>query len=335
MDWNGKKVLVTGPSGFIGSNLTRELLKRNAEVYAIDNFSYIDEDKSKRKNDFFSKIKLIIGNVTEDAPWLKVPEDIEYIFHFAAPSSITNYKREPERCYKETVFGFWKALEFAKNHKNVKKVVYPSTGSLYAGNEFPLNEQIYPKPRNLYAAAKMACEGLACSYSDFVKSIGLRIFAGYGPGEEWKKDFGSIVFLFLNDLMHGEKPVIWGDGKQTRDFVYIGDVVEGIVRAAEVDYIGRINIGTGVETSFNDMVDIMKRELGIEQETEHIPKEANYVENLKADTTLMKEVLRIEPMSLSEGINKYVKYLRENTDSGKNAKIASLIKELNNEIVKT
>ena len=311
MDWKDKKILINGASGFIGSNLVKKFLELGAKIYSIDNFSYIDGEKSKRKNNFFDKIVLIEGNVSEDEPWKKVPLDIDYIFHFAAPSSITNYKREPERCYRETVYGFWKALEFAKNNKSVKKVVYPSTGSLYAGNEFPLNENVYPKPRNLYASAKMACEGLAGNYKGLVNSIGIRIFAGYGPGEEWKKDFGSIVFLFLNDLMKGNKPIIWGDGKQTRDFVYIKDIVEGVKKAAEADYEGIINIGTGIETSFNDMIEIIKEELGIEGETEHIPKEANYVENLKADTKLMKKILGIETVSLKDGLKEYINYLKQ------------------------
>ena len=186
MDWQNKKILITGVSGFIGSNLTKELLKQGAEIYAIDNFSYIDSDMAKEKLlNVFKDINIIEVDVSTNDPWGKVPKDIEYIFHFAAPSSVTLFKRESEKCFKETSLGLLRALEFAKQN-NVKKVIYPSTGSLYAGNEMPHNEKVYPKPRNLYAAAKFACEGLANSYSDFVKSIGLRIFAGYGPGEEWK-----------------------------------------------------------------------------------------------------------------------------------------------------
>lgn len=309
---NKSKVLVTGPSGFIGSNLTKGLLKKGAEVYAIDNFSYIDADLArKRLSDIFNQIRIIEGDVSKKGTWDKVPRDIEYIFHFAAPSSITLFKNNPEKCFHETFFGLYNALEFAKNNPSVKKVIYPSTGSLYAGNELPHGEYIYPKPRNSYAAAKMACEGLASSYSDFVKSIGLRIFAGYGPGEEWKKDFGSVLFLFIRDYMNGKAPEIWGDGNQTRDFVYIDDLIKIIMKAVEIDYTGIVNVGTGRATSFAKLLEIIKETLGTEIKPTYIPKEKNYVENLKADISLMKKIFEIEPILPEEGIKRFIDYLKK------------------------
>ena len=160
MDWKDKKVLVNGASGFIGSNITKELLSRGAIVYSIDNFSYTDYEKFKDKLDFLKKINIIEGDVSKHESWAKVPKDIDYIFHFAAPSSITLFKKTPEKCLSETIFGLYEALEFAKQNKT-KKLVYPTSGSNYAGNEMPHRENIYIKPRNSYAAGKMACEGLA------------------------------------------------------------------------------------------------------------------------------------------------------------------------------
>jgi len=287
MDWKNKKVLVNGVTGFIGSNLAKELLDRGAKVYSIDNFSYIDLEMARKKLDFLKTIGIIEGDVSTKEPWEKVPKDIEYIFHFAAPSSITLFEKGPEKCFTETSLGLLKTLEFAKQN-HVKKVVYPSTGSSYAGNEMPHNEFIYPKPRNLYAAAKFACEGLANSYSDFVKSVGLRIFAGYGPGEEWKKDFGSVLYLFIRDYMDGNPPEVWGDGEQTRDFIYIDDIVKCSLAAAEVDYNGILNIGTGKAVSFKELLQIIKESLGMEIDPTFVPRQQNYVENLKADTDLFK-----------------------------------------------
>ena len=309
MDWNGKKVLINGVTGFIGSNLARKLLNLGAIIYSIDNFSYIDIEIAKKKLDFLNKIMVIGGDVSKKETWEKVPSDIDYIFHFAAPSSITLFKREPEKCLKETKFGLFWALEFSKYH-NVKKLIYPSTGSLYAGNEMPHKESIYPKPRNLYAAAKMACEGLASSYSDFVKSLGLRIFAGYGPGEEWKKDFGSVLYLFIKDYMNGKAPEVWGDGNQTRDFVYIDDIISIIMKAAEIEYTGVVNVGTGRATTFARLLEIIKGTLGTEIKPTYIPKEKNYVENLKADTNLMKKIFGIELILPEEGIKKFIDYLK-------------------------
>lgn len=315
MDWKGKKVLITGPSGFIGSNILRELLSRGAEVYAIDNFSYIDHKIAKKKlSPLFKQIKMIKGDVSEKKTWKRVPKDIEYIFHFAAPSSITLFKKDPERCYHETVFGFWNALEFAKQN-GVKKVVYPSSGSNYAGNKMPHKESIHLKPKNIYAAAKVACDGLASSYSDFIKCTGLRVFGGYGPGEEWKKDFGSVVYLFMRDYMNGKAPEIWGDGSQTRDFVYVGDIVKAAIRAAEIEYQGVINVGTGKSVSFKELLKMVKRSVRAEKDPVFIPKESNYVENLEADTTLMKKLLGIDPILPSEGIPMFVNYLKNHSSS--------------------
>jgi len=310
MDWQGKKVLVNGVSGFIGSNVVRELLNKGAEVWSIDNFSYIDSDISKSKlSEIMKKIHLIEGDVSKKETWDKVPKNIEYIFHFAAPSSITLFKRHPEKCYNETVFGFWNVLEFAKNN-GVKKVIYPSSGSNYAGNEFPHREDIYPRPRNIYAATKIACEGLANSYSDFVKIVGLRIFGGYGPGEEWKKDFGSVLYLFIRDYLEGKAPVIWGDGTQTRDFIYIEDIVKMVIKSAEVDYTGVVNIGTGKAISFRELLETIKDATKLEINPEFVPQDKNYVDNLEADVTLMKSLFGIEPINPREGIKKFVEYLK-------------------------
>jgi len=311
MDYKGKKVLVNGITGFIGSNLARELLKMGAEVYSINNFSYISYDKAKKGLDFLDKIKIIGGDVLHQDSWERLPKDIEYVFHFAAPSSIVLFKKYPEKCWNETVFGLYNALEFCKKN-GVKKLIYPSSGSVYSGNEMPHVETLYPKPRNLYAAAKVACESLANSYSDFVKSIGLRIFVAYGPGEEWKGDFGSAPYLFIQDLMNGKIPEIWGDGEQTRDLVYIDDVVKMIIKAAEVEQTGIVNIGTGESISFKDLCKKIKYILNSDIEPQFVPKkDSNYLEHIKADVTLNKKLFGITPISADEGIKKFVKYLQE------------------------
>ncbi|MGA2130348.1 MAG: NAD-dependent epimerase/dehydratase family protein [Candidatus Pacearchaeota archaeon] len=309
MDFKGKKVLVTGVTGFIGSNLSRELLKRGAEVYSIHNFSYVNYEMAKKKLDFLDKVTIIQGDVSQKDSWDKLPKDIEYIFHFAAPSSIVLFKKFPEKCYNETVWGLYRAFEFAKAN-GIKKVVYPSSGNVYSGNDMPHIETIYPKPKNLYAAAKVACEAIASSYADFVKSLGLRISAGYGPGEEWKGDFGSAPFLFIRDLMNEKSPEVWGDGSQTRDFIYIDDVVSMIIKSAEIDYTGIVNVGSGGEVSFRDLIEKIKGILNSKVEPVFVPKEINYVERIKADVTLNKKLFGINPISLDEGLKKFINYLK-------------------------
>ena len=310
MEWKDKKILINGASGFIGSNLIKEFLSLGAKIYSIDNFSYIDSKKAMEKIDYWGEIILIGGDVSKKETWEHVPKDIEYIFHFAAPSSITLFNRNPEQCFNETTYGLWHALEFAKQN-NVKKVIYPSTGSLYAGNEMPHHEEVCPKPNNLYAAAKVACEGLARSYSDFVKSMGLRLFAGYGPGEEWKKDFGSVLYLFITDYLKGNPPEIWGDGSQTRDFVYIEDFAKIIRKSAEIEETGVVNVGTGKSISFKEILEIIKEILQTDITPTFVPKTKNYIEKLEADTTKMNKLFDITLQTPSPGIEKYINYLKE------------------------
>ena len=309
MDWKNKKVLITGVSGFLGSNLGRELLNQGAEIYSIDNFSYIDYELTKKKVSLINEVVIISGDVSKKETWDKVPIDIEYIFHLAGPSSITLFKKYPEKCYKETIFGLYNVLEFAKKN-NVKKVVYTSTGSLYAGNRMPHKEDLYPIGYNLYAAAKIACEALANSYSNNVKNLGLRVFAGFGPGEERKKDFASVICLFARDALEGKKPIVYGDGNQIRDFVYIDDVVKALIRGAEIDETGIINVGTGKGISFNEIWKTIKDHLGIDIDPEYIGKDVNYVEELEADTFKMRKILKINPQPTEEGIPKFIDYLR-------------------------
>jgi len=309
MDWKDKKVLITGISGFLGSNLGRELLNQGAKIYSVDNFSYIDYETTKKKVPIINEVFIISGDISSKETWDNVPSDIEYIFHLAGPSSITLFKRYPERCYYETIFGLYNVLEFAKKN-GIKKVIYTSTGSLYAGNRMPHREELYPIGYNLYAAAKIACEALANSYSNHVKNLGLRVFAGFGPGEERKKDFASVICLFAKDALEGRRPVIWGDGNQIRDFVYVEDVVKALIRGIEIEETGIINVGTGKGITFNEIWKTIKDHLGTSIEPEYIEKELNYVEELEADIFKMRRILKVSPMSTEEGIRKFLDYLK-------------------------
>ena len=309
MDWKDKKVLVNGVTGFLGSNIARNLLNMGAQIYSIDNFTYTNVEMAKKKLVFLDKIKIIKADVSKQESWEEVPKDIDYIFHFAAPSSIVLFKKFPEICYNETFWGLYNAFEFAKKNK-VKKVIYPSSGSVYSGNVLPHSESVYPKPTNLYAACKLACEGLASSYSNFVKIVGLRISASYGPGEEWKEDFGCAPFLFIRDLIAGKAPEIWGDGKQTRDFVYVDDAVSMIIKSAEIDYTGLINIGSGEETSFKELVAKIKKILNSDVEPTYIPREVSYVERIKVDMARNNTLFGIKTISMDEGLKNFIDYLK-------------------------
>lgn len=299
-----KNILVTGATGFIGSNLIKALVDHN-DITGVDSFEYSSRDNTK---DIQKLITFIEADISKWDNFGKFPKNIDYVFHFGAPSSIVLYNEKLRECYNETVNGALNVFEFAKAN-GVKKVIQPSSGSLYAGNDFPHNEMVYPVPRNSYAAAKLACEGIASFYSNLVDSVSLRIFAGYGYREEKKGTFASVVCMFMKDIMNGKSPLVIGDGKQERDFVFINDVVAAAVKASEIDYKGIVNVGTGVSTSFNSLIDIINEVTGNNLKPIYIPKENSYVEKLRADTTLMQKTFGFKPTSLREGATKFYEYL--------------------------
>uniref|UniRef100_A0A7C5UVG1 NAD-dependent epimerase/dehydratase family protein n=1 Tax=candidate division CPR3 bacterium TaxID=2268181 RepID=A0A7C5UVG1_UNCC3 len=297
-----KKVLVTGAAGFIGQNLVNRLLNEGAYVIAFDNFSY---GKKENLSKFVNEI--IIGDVANKEDLDKV-KDVDYVFHFGAPSSVILFNRDPVSCFHTTVCGFLNILEWAKK-RNIEKLIYPSSGSVYGNTSLPQSEDMLPKPVNLYCVAKLACETLAKNYFNEVPSVGLRIFAGYGPGEEHKKDFASVITLFLRSILNNQAPVIYGDGTQKRDFVYIDDVINSIIASVKEGVKNTIiNVGSGKSYSFNEALDILSSILGKTIKAIYINRPTNYLENTLADITKMKKILKISPLSLEEGLKKYLTY---------------------------
>jgi len=269
-------------------------------VFVVDNFStgdiknivgYADEIMNKNcgDEDFVEKFK---------------EKEIDYIFHFGAPSSVILFNKNPTKRVQETLFGFTNIMELARA-LGVKKVVYPSSGSVYGNIPIPQSEDMTPKPANLYGVCKLACEKKAKLYDD-VPSVGLRIFAGYGPLEDHKGEIASVVTLFLKAILRDERPVIYGDGNQRRDFVYIDDVVDAILRAAENNVAGVLNVGSGENYSFNEATDLITNLLGKNIMPLYISKPDNYLENTLADTKEMNEHLEINPLTLKEGLSRYL-----------------------------
>ena len=297
-----KKILITGIYGFLGKHLALKLHDNN-EIIGINL-----PNRSNNLQKELDNITIIEGDVSENNTLEKINSDIDLILHFGSPTSVILFKQDPTRYFNNTINGMKNILEFAKK-KSIKKLIYPSSASVYAKNLPPHTENIIPKPSNPYGTAKVECENLARSYNDTVNSIGLRIFAVYGPGEETKKNLSSVINLFLEDVKNNKNPVIFGDGTQTRDFIYIDDVITAIINATELPQQGIINVGSGIPTSFNQVIEKINKIIGKKLNPEYIKKESNYVEKLQADTRLMENVLKINPIPIELGMSKFAKYL--------------------------
>lgn len=306
MRWRSKLVLLTGAAGFIGSHVLRRLMREGADIIAVDDLSVGTKENIKFFNGEFYALDVSEKSFTQ----LMKRYNFDFIFHFGAPSSVILFNKDPEDMFRKTVSGFLNIMELAVEN-SCRKVVYTSSGSIYGEAFPPHSEVVTPKPVNLYGIAKLTCERIAHYYSRVkdVKSVGLRIFAGYGPGENHKKEFASPVTIFLNFILNDESPIVFGDGTQGRDFVYIDDVVEAIIRCAERDTPPIINVGSGKVYPFNDVIRLINELLGKDIRPKYVAKPVNYLEITQADITLMKNILGITPLDLKEGLKKYLKQL--------------------------
>jgi UDP-glucose 4-epimerase len=300
MNWKNKKVLITGAAGFLGAHLATRLLKEGAHVIALDNLSY------GKKENIPHGVEVLIGDVL-NKKLLNRLKDVDYVFHLASPSSVILFNNDPISCTHITICGLVNILEWAKD-VNVRKLIFPSSGSVYGRIPLPQSEDMNPRPVNMYGISKLTCENIIEKYSDDISYVILRIFAGYGPGEEHKKEFASVITLFLNDIVNDKSPIMYGDGSQKRDFVYIDDIIEAIVRATETVKNEIINVGSGKAYTFNQVVDMINHFLGKNVKPVHINKPRNYLENTLADVRKLQTLLDIKPLDLKDGLIRYLSY---------------------------
>jgi len=295
------KLLVTGGAGFIGSNLVKKLANEH-EVVILDNFHTGSMENLKPIE---HRVRIVNAPCKEISKLdLLAPK---VIFHIGIYSSSPMYKENPF-LVGEAINDAIAVFEFAKN-KGVEKVMFASSSSIYDGLPLPFKENMVPKVTDYYTEARLAIERIAELYHSLygVKSVRLRLFSVYGPGEEFKGRYMNIVSqMLLNDEFN-----IYGDGEQTRDFVYVEDVVKAFLSAMKANIDCEvINIGTGRETSFNEVAQLVSQIKPLK--VNYLPNPiSNYVQRTKADISLAKEKLGWEPeIKLEAGIRKTYEYYK-------------------------
>ena len=294
---NGMKVLVTGGAGCVGSNLVRELVKHNNKIFVLDN---LHTGNVLNIDGVMDKIELKVLD-TEDIFQVEFNPDV--IFHLGMYSSTPMYK-ENRNLVRKVVDGTIQVLEFAKRH--YARVVLASSSSIYNGHPVPQNEEMVPKVTDFYTEARLSAERLTELYTKMIglSAACLRFFSVYGPGERSKGRYANLISQFMWDIQEGRDPVIFGDGSQTRDFIYVGDVVDALVRAADSRNNGVYNVGTGKSYSVNDMVKMVMDAMGEHHEVRYVQTPvSNYVMHTQADTSKAKRDLEFEAkVPLEEGI---------------------------------
>jgi len=238
------RVLVTGGAGFIGSHLSEELVKKGCEVVIIDNLHTGNEKNIEQIRDKVEFIKADAGKARS-----AIKGKIDVIFHLGIYSSSPMYKENPLLVAK-AIEDAINLLEFAKEQD--AKFILASTSSIYNGLPLPWREDMKPRVSDYYTEARYCIERLLELYNKLygLRGVVLRLFSVYGPREESKGRYANVISQFIWAMLKDEQPVIYGDGEQTRDFIYVSDVVRAFLLAMnyERSEFEIFNVGTGKET---------------------------------------------------------------------------------------
>ncbi len=299
---SGKSIIVTGGAGFIGSNLVERLCKEN-KVMVIDTLMTGSEENLKEAKR--------TGNVTfrkDDSRNIgKQGFKADLVFHLGMYSASPMYREKPTRV-AEVVEGMIDVLEYAR--ANGSQVVFASTSSIYNGVTPPHREDVVPKATDYYTEGRVGAERMAELYAKLYKvnTAAMRFFSVYGYHEEAKNGYANLVTQFLWAMKKGEQPVAYGDGTQRRDFTFVTDVVDAMLKAVGVKGYDVFNVGTGRNYSLNEMADKINKALGTKIKVRYVKMPvANYVMETLADTGKAERVLGFKAkVSLDEGIRKLV-----------------------------
>jgi len=304
--------LVTGGGGFIGSHLVDALLARGDEVRVLDNFS---TGKLENLQHNLENIRLFTGDLRDNMILNEAVQGVDLIFHQAAFVSVPQSMEDPESCFDINVNGTGKLLAAAKA-AGVKRVVLASSAAVYGENEaMPLSENEEPDPLSPYAASKSINEVYARLFTEQLglDVVALRYFNVYGPRQNPASDYAAVIPIFIKTLDEEETPVIFGDGLQTRDFVYISDVVQANLLAAEsVKAPGLVfNICSGKEINLLDLLENLSTIYNRKIEPDFREVRAGDIYRSLGDPGKAREILGFAPItSIVDGLDETAAWMR-------------------------
>jgi len=314
------RVLITGGAGFIGSHLVDAVaLSEDVEITVLDNLSRGRLDNLRRhlgRQGF----RLVRGDVRDRRVVEDLVRESDYVFHLAALVSVQESTRNPKLTNDVNVGGTLNVLEAAMNG-DVRRIVYASSCAVYGDPQrLPLPEDCPARPISPYGASKLAAEAYCISFHEAygLKTVALRFFNVYGP-RQTGGPYSGVISIFMRRALSGEPLIIYGDGRQTRDFVYVGDVVEACLLAAVRDSaVGQvINVGTGVETSVLDLAGIIRGLVG-DVPVRHGPPLRGDIRRSVADITKARRMLGYNPRTnLSRGILETLEWFKRELEVAK------------------
>lgn len=303
------KVLVTGGAGFIGSNLAEELIRQGAKVVILDNFSTgFRENLEEIQGDF----EFIEGDINDESVVSRAIEGIEVVFHQAALPSVPRSVENPAETHRVCVNGTFNLLNAAKI-SGVRRFIYAASSSAYGDQPtLPKVESMRPDPLSPYAAAKLAGELYCRAFNNVygLETFALRYFNVFGPRQNPESMYSGVISRFIDALMTGQTPVIFGDGEQSRDFTFIANVVNANISAAQAPTgMGEtMNVANGDRITLNQLLEILQRITGTESiKARYEPPRTGDVRDSQADNRRAVECLDYtELVGLEEGLKKTI-----------------------------
>jgi nucleoside-diphosphate-sugar epimerase len=303
--------LVTGVGGFIGSNLADVLLDRGYHVRGVDNFATGREQNLEplhEGNDFtFHEADIRDADVMAD-----VTDGVDYVFHQAAVPSVPRSVEDPVTTTDANCTGTATVIDAARE-ANVDTVVVASSSSVYGSTEqLPKVESMTEQPESPYALSKYYTEKLALQASELydIDTAALRYFNIFGPRQDPNGDYAAVIPKFISLMLDGERPVIYGDGEQSRDFTFIDNATQANIRAAESDVTGEaFNVGCGGRVTINELVDALNDLLDTDLDPIYDDPRPGDVRHSHADISKAEDLLGYEPeVDFSEGLEQTIPY---------------------------
>lgn len=308
--------LVTGGAGFIGSNIVRTLLERSQEVKVLDNLL---TGRKENIEDVLDKIDFIEGDIREDADLDKALSGVDYVIHLGALPSVQRSVQNPYRSNEINVSGTIKLLDACRRH-DIKRVVFASSSSVYGGRApLPVKEEYKTEPISPYGLCKLTGEHYLRLYFELygLETVALRYFNVFGPRQNPDSQYSAVIPKFITAMINDKSPVIYGDGKQSRDFTYVANVIEANILACTTtgDVAGKaFNIACGESIDLNDLVQYINDALGKDISPIYEVARSGDIKHSLACADKAKDAMGFEPVcSVSDGLKKTIEwYISQN-----------------------
>jgi UDP-N-acetylglucosamine/UDP-N-acetyl-alpha-D-glucosaminouronate 4-epimerase len=303
--------LVTGGAGFIGSHMAEELLRRGHQVRIVDSLI-----TGKRRNlDHLTGAEFFEGDLAEFSVCQRAVDGMEYVLHQAAIPSVPRSVKDPLASNRANIDASVNVLVAARD-AGVRRLVYAGSSSAYGDTPtLPKREDMPTKPLSPYALQKLVAEQYCQMFTRLYgfETVTIRYFNVFGPRQDPGSPYSGVISLFSTALLAGRQPLIYGDGEQTRDFTYVSNVVDGVLRACEAPNAGGevINVATGGRISLNELLRTMNRILGTATQAIYLDVRAGDVKDSQADITKARQILGYVPLvGLEEGLKNTIEWCR-------------------------